>query len=699
MPKSLVISIAIISVLALLGGAFLVFSHLSNNNADDSPQVVEIQSSVENDINLLDYITDKDKTKIEIDSDDYIIYNFKVKFTKSGNYTIKIIENGKNIKIINIAIISNIQSLSFDFANCELFYNKSHNFKQFKILDNSTEISLNYVGLSLTYNDEIISVQNNKIIALNKGNTTLVAQCEGFSASANIIVNEWNYAQSISFEEQDITLKNIGDNYELSPNIVYLNSEELRENVVYDIISGSRFCELNGNIITPIDVGQVEIRASIKNAENSYISAYQTISIEPLINLNIGVVKNNSDSDSLLSVKSGTKADGSFEYYKLKIISNLKFNATIINQIYNFIQDNYGEDIDLSNDYNQNIQENTLFFDISFKSTGILNLKLNISDNAQNYIGSSFSNELQINQIPFVQNINLIPNEYTDKNLDKYSVEMELQSNIEVFTIYNAKGNGEELLCAMGDRKPYFVEFDSNVECDFELLGNSHVTIEGNKITSANFGLQNILVSALDGSGVTKLIAINVVDIELENYVFSDVPTTYTFFIDENPILNCTPKYIPCYATIKPAFSIELDDYNYATVEGNNIIALKLTESNIIARITLEGQVVHTITFDIYQKRPVISILNDNLDAVTIISQAVDQACVYNVLVDGKTPTNVDISYKFLSDSGDYEDSYPNLTIVHWDSLSFILTASAPLSTKLKIIINQFEFEIDVIIL
>jgi len=709
MKKSRLIILVILSIILLAYCAFLFVHILDLKNKPNYPYTLERQQMVvENSLTIdeLDFPNDVNKSKLKFKNMQSSNFTYNSDFTEIyfinvGEYIIEII-NDKNKLIAKfvVCIEPNIQSLEFNLTECNLFINKLPSSQEIILKDGENIIPFNYVNF--TYDSHIINFSNGIITAQGLGTTNIVASYKTLTASLSVTINEWNYAQSINFIQDKILLKEGQSSFALETDVAYINESNYKDDIIYNIVSGSEFCSLEGNSIIPLSEGNVVVSASIPSSSTTNVTDTLSITIEPIRTLSISLLESNFDVPSIIN--SGKRADNTYVDYAVKINSNLNFTNNELNALTEFITENYSNVIGLSTNLNSYVLNNECVIYIHFLNSETINLEFNIPDTAGNYTALTYSNILIIEPTAFATELLINPIPYLDNENNEYMPESRIENDITIYTIYNAQGDSNNLEHAIKDCKPYYINFDTNIPTYFDIIDENIILSQiDNQFTRISTGTQNINLKALDGSLLEKRISIEILDIELQSCYF-DLQDEYNIYLDDITTIDCMPNYSPAYATHKPEIGITINDNNFdrpcAEIQENNFVALKKTTTPIYVTVVILNDVVtKTFVVNIYDTEQKYTLVNNQGINIDNIAQKVNDNALYYVLLDGATPSINNIQYLFLDSSSFWVSNINGLILGDYGGGSFILKATLELETKLKIIIdNSFELIIPILI-
>ena len=489
-------------------------------------------------------------------------FAFKIKDTniaKIENNKIKTLACGKtklyvskrsSQKEIELVIYAN--SVSFDKSTINLHTSGFDTFADFSLLVNN----LPYTNCEYSFDDNIISVENNCICAKTAGKTQVLATMLGISgditANLDIYVKNYVYAEDISsdtiYMNVDTRLNKSFIEYE---NVV---GDKIKAEIIYD----KNYLSYKNNILTALKVGSTQITVSTLLDEDTIISRTINVEIAPQLDvIEYSFSKNDTEIDTL---HYSIKADGTLELYKL----HLAFNKPILGSP-------TFSGINISNIKNTNLQT----FDITFTKTDASKIIVSATDPNTN-CADSF--DLDIAQQKFVQTIDfcLVDDNGTSRDcLYLFNNDYETSANEDgCYSSLIIKTSIDNVIASKN-----FTITTQSTNIEIEKSNDKYI------VNALSAGTATITISATDGSGVVCTKDITVKKVVPSNIKFAEPPKNL-FLYDT---FSLAPTFEPEYALTD--FEITFENgkttsqyflnnvFNFqATAYGSGII--KICENN-----------------------------------------------------------------------------------------------------------------------
>ena len=448
-------------------------------------------------------------------------FSFKIKDTniaKIENNKIKTLACGKtklyvskrsSQKEIELVIYAN--SVSFDKSTINLHTSGIDTSTNFSLLVNN----LPYNNCEYSFDDNIISVENNCICAKTAGKTQVLATMLGISgdmtANLDIYVKNYVYAEDISsdtiYMNVDTRLNKSFIDYE---NVV---GDKINAKIIYD----KNYLSYKNNILTALKVGSTQITVSTLLDEDTMISKTITVEIAPQLDvIEYSFSKNDTEIDTL---HYSVKADETLEVYNL----HLTFNKPILGSP-------TFSGINISNIKNTNLQT----FDITFTKTDASKIIVSATDPNTN-CADSF--DLDISQQKFVQTIDfcLVDDNGTSRDcLYLFNNDYETSANEDgCYSSLIIKTSIDNVIASNG-----FTITTDAINIEIEILNDKYI------VNALSVGIATITISATDGSGVVCTKNINVGKVVPSNIKFAELPKNL-FLYDT---FSLKPTFEPEYA-------------------------------------------------------------------------------------------------------------------------------------------------------
>jgi len=568
LSKKMIISIAGIAVSLVI--ALCVVLSLTSNKGNDAPKFLDItQSKI-----AIAYGDSYSVANIAKDFADYSfsvadaniakIENNKIVTLACGKTTLYVSKNSSS-KEIELVIYAN--TATFDKSSVNLHTSGADTTANFSFFINS----LPYDNCEFSFDSNIISIENNSILAKTAGKTQILATMLGnfgnITASLNVNVKNYIYATNIIDDTIYMTVESkINKTFVEYENVV---GDKIDAQFIYN----NEYLSYENGVLSALKVGTTQITARALANENTTISKKITVEIAP--KLAVAQSSFYKGDNKISTILYSTKADKTYETYRL----NLAFNKPI-----------FGEPtfsgIAVTNIEGTDAQT----FDVTFTK----------ADNSSIVVSATDPNTLEVKNIDleitlqkFIQTVDfylvdnndtprdtlsLFNNDYLNSaNADNY------YSNLKIITLIDncVATNNFEI---------------AKQSANIEIVKNDNTFV----VNALSAGTATIKISATDGSGVqcAKNISVNKV-----------IPTKIEFAnISQNLFLYNTfslkPTFEPAYALADFATTFENDEttsqcfsttelYNYTATKCGTY-AIKICENNS----TFE----HTYNLTILQK-------------------------------------------------------------------------------------------------
>ena len=499
--------------------------------------------------------------------------------------------------------------IAFESSAFEYYVGDEIDLKDIIIMKNvdSNDISIFYSSSNIS----VAIINNNCVLCLEVGNAQISAEYilnnKQYKISSLLTVlpipTSTIYAQNLNFEIGDITLKLSGDTYTLIPIIT-------PQNCTFDIIySTTNFgiIEIYDGVINPLSTGNTLIIASIYCSETDFITYQINVKVEE--DISITIIQNSQNANEIATtLYSGyTAVTNNFTLYTLCLYSNLDLsNKEICIEFY----DSETDLLDIFEVSNSYFEENgqKLYLEYYIKAyTGSYIIRGTIFESVDNYEGTkNFELQNIFNVAEYITDISIIPS-YTVNGQIITLVADEMGA----YTLYNsALNNEEEKVMALVAGKPYYVNLQINLSTgnisDIAItFDNENILIyENGLIYVLATGAVNIIITALDGSGVQSTFLFNVFDTCVESFEISaDKYTLYTNGIStlELKSVDITPlNILPSYSVnqvVTYEITENIGSSNVLSVTANGIVTA-LSAGTAQITITI-GTVSKTISFTI----------------------------------------------------------------------------------------------------
>lgn len=492
-------------------------------------------------------------------------FAFKIKDTniaKIENNKIKTLACGKtklyvskrsSQKEIELVIYAN--SVSFDKSTINLHTSGFDTFADFSLLVNN----LPYTNCEYSFDDNIISVENNCICAKTAGKTQVLATMLGISgditANLDIYVKNYVYAEDISsdtiYMNVDTRLNKSFIDYE---NVV---GDKINAEIIYD----KNYLSYKNNILTALKVGSTQITVSTLLDEDTIISRTINVEIAPQLDvIKYSFSKNDTEIDTL---HYSIKADGTLELYKL----HLAFNKPILGSpTFSGIVASHIE------------STGSQTFDVTFTKADASKIIVSATDPNTN-CADSF--DLKITQQKFIQTIDcsFVDDNNTSRDcLYLFNNDYETSANEDgCYSSLIIKTSIDNVIASNG-----FTITTDAINIEIEILNDKYI------VNALSVGIATITISATDGSGVVCTKNINVGKVVLSNIKFAEPPKNL-FLYDT---FSLAPTFEPEYALTDFEITFENgktisqyflnNEFNFqATAYGSSIIKICENDSTL----------------------------------------------------------------------------------------------------------------------
>lgn len=412
-------------------------------------------------------------------------------------------------KEIELVIYAN--SVSFDKSTINLHTSGIDTSTNFSLLVNN----LPYTNCEYSFNDNIISVENNSILAKTAGKTQVLATILGNSCNitAQLDVDVKNYVYA-----EDISSDTIYMNVNTQLNKTFIDYEnEVGDKINAEIIYDKNYLSYKNNILTALKVGSTQITVSTLLDEDTMIS--RTINVEIAPQLDVIEYSFSKNDTKINTLHYSVKADGTLELYKL----HLAFNKPILDT------PNISG-INISNIKNTNLQT----FDIIFTKTDASKIIVSATDPNTN-CAESF--DLDISQQKFIRAIDC--SFVDDSNTSRDCLYL---FNNDYLELANDDGRYNSLIIkASIDNvitSKNFTITTQSTNIEIEKSNDKYI------VNALSAGTATITISATDGSGVVCTKNINVEKVVPSNIKFAEPPKNL-FLYDT---FSLAPTIYPSYA-------------------------------------------------------------------------------------------------------------------------------------------------------
>ncbi len=453
-------------------------------------------------------------------------------------------------KEIELVIYAN--SVSFDKSTINLHTSGIDTSANFSLLVNN----LPYTNCEYSFDDNIISVENNCILAKTAGKTQVLTTILGISG--NITANLDIYVKNYVYAE-DISCDTIYMNVDTQLDKTFIDYEnEVGDKINAEIIYDKNYLSYKNNILTALKVGSTQITVSTLLDEDTMISRTINVEIAPQLDvIEYSFSKNDTKIDTL---HYSVKADGTLDLYKL----HLAFNKPILGSpTFSGIDASHIESTDSQT------------FDVTFTKADASKIIVSATDPNTNCTDSF---DLDISQQKFIQAIDC--SFVDDSNTSRDCLYLFNDD-------YETKANADGYFSSLTIKT--LINGNSATENFTITTASTNITIDKKDNTfvvkALSSGVAEIEISATDGSGVvcTKNIAVKTV---IPNNIEFAEPPKNLFLYDT---FSLEPTFEPEYAftdfeitfengkTSSQYFLNNVFDFQ-ATAYGSGII--KICENN-----------------------------------------------------------------------------------------------------------------------
>lgn len=512
--KKVILTIVGAAISACIAASTVTILCVNGSNGNDAPQFKtnQIELSYGQTFALTDIVVQPSKYEFKfVDDTVAVIENDKIMTRACGSTDLQV-SKGKFKKFIPVRVYAEIFSFASD--NINLHVNGRDNRANFSFWVNNRAYS---APIDVTANNPCVSVEGTGVIANTVGTAQLSATILGkySNLTANCAVNVKQYVYVSKILKGDI---NININQSIPVNFVAFQPTN-GEKVNVDVALDENYLKYENNVLTALKVGTTHVTVSAESSKSETITEIIDVNVSPALLLDSYKFKQGEAPISKLYC--GDKADETQNEYTLA----LSFNKPLKDVTTTSLKFEGLTTVNIETSDNKNIK-------VTFTKSTTSNITLRALDpNTQDYIRVP----LQIETQQYVSNI-----DYTLNN-----------KNAETTTLYLFNENHLEE--ANGDG--YYNSLSVNTAQDVDIsLSSDLATIDGNAIKAVAAGKFNIILTATDGSGVTKQIAITNCEVIVNEFAFTDVPTNIYLY----ETVNVAPTVSPIYALVD--FQIECDE-------------------------------------------------------------------------------------------------------------------------------------------
>ncbi len=443
------------------------------------------------------------------------------------------------IEDTNIAKIENNNIVSLACGKTKLYVSKRTSRKEIELIiyaksveftksvinlhtsgfDTSANFSLLVNGLSYdncdySFDDNIITVENNYIFAKTAGktqiSTTILGNSCDLTAKIDVDVRNYVYAKYII---DDTIYMNVGSQI----NKTFIEYEDvIGDKINAEFICDDEYLSYENGVLSAHKVGTTQITVNTLSNEKTMISKTIAVEIAPRLEVaEYSFMKGNSPINTLLY---STKADGTLEVYKL----HLTFNKPILGLptftgiVASHIESNDSQTFDVTFTKADGSSITVSAIDPNTKCTETFNLEITLQKFIQTI---DFS---LVDESNTLRNLYIFNNDYLDSaNDDGYYNSLIIKTFIDNVVSSNN-----------------FAITTQSTNIEIEKSNDKYI------VNALSAGTATITISATDGSGVvcTKPVSVNkVVPSEI---AFANVPANL-FLYDT---FSLVPTFAPSYA-------------------------------------------------------------------------------------------------------------------------------------------------------
>ena len=509
--KKLFIGISGIALAIVVALCVVLPLTLGGNDEDLKINQNQIEIAYGDTFNLskVTQVLDKFSFKIE-DTDIAKIENNKIVTLACGKTKLYVSKRtSRKEKIIELIIYA--KTIAFNKASITLHTSGDDTYANFSLIVNG----LTYNKCKLSFDNNIISVEDNCVFAKFAGKTQISATILGNSCSitANLEVNVKNYVYAKNIIDDTIYM-NIGTQI-TKTFIEYENvvGDKIDTEFIYD----NKYLSYENGILTAHKVGTTQIVVNTFSSNNTTISKSIIVEIAPQLEVTeYSFMKGDSQIDTLLY---STKADGTPEVYKL----HLTFNKSILGLP------------TFAGIVTSNIESTSLqTFDVTFTKLDNSNIIIFASD-PNTKCAETFYLEIPLQK--FIQTIDfcLVDDNATSRDC-LYLFNNDYETNANDDGYFNSLAIKTSIDNVVATKNFTMATDSTNIEINKK--DNTFV------VKALSVGSATITISATDDSGAVCTKNINVEKVIPSEITFANVPENL-FLYDT---FSLVPTFAPSYA-------------------------------------------------------------------------------------------------------------------------------------------------------
>ena len=514
----------------------------------------------------------------------------------------------------------------------------------------------NETAPDITFNSNVISydVNTGLINAVGVGSTILTATVKSsflgtISAYCTVNVTNTDFAPTVTLDS-DYVLKLTKPNKE--PDKLPVHNK-----ITYKSSNEEVFTESNGALIA-IGLGEATLTMEAIVGYNASTDSYNKVTANARVVVErevtgVEIVLCDSEFNALLRIDekfvlhSGLKADKEHEVYYLKVTTNVACEPKQV-ELFSGMANVSLLDVESIG------SAPTTYYAIRATGAGETQITINFLDVAYNYSAGIHSNTLNVEVVPFVAELKLLPvvelaggDKEITKNLSGYKLFM---MGVEPAIVVKAQSEGISNTCVIKWANPIKYACIDALVSEVTVL---NLTIGDDNtflITALKDGEAEITFSALDGSGVTISLSFVVESVPCFDAEFAYAAEEYTLTIGLSDALNLAPLSVMPYYGIK--------DTAYEILDATNLDYISISESGVLSAtkigVILLRVSINPLVYADYE----ITIVNDSetieLSAESVMIE-IDEGVTINYVIyapDGALAANQSVALECVDMDG-----------------------------------------------